>query len=96
MRLLHQHMLACLQRVNDHRLAHVRCGCDPNRVNRVICQQLTIVAVDSGDIVLLRDLARQLLIQIGDRPSYRIFARPRARDPGPTNPATDHSDPDSI
>ena len=95
-RLLHQYMLAGLQRVNHHRLAHIGRGGDPDRLDLVIGQQFAIVAVDPGNVVLLRDLTRQLLIQIGDRPGDSVFARLCARDPRPTDPATDHADSDGV
>ena len=61
-RLLHQHVLSRLQRLNDHRLPHIGCGGDSNGFNLVIGEQLSIVAIDSGDLVVLGDLSRQISI----------------------------------
>ena len=90
-RLLHQHVLSRLQRLNDHRLPHIGCSGDSNGFNLVIGEQLSIVAIDSGDIVLLGDLSRQISIQIGDRPSDGIFANSGTCHPSPANSAADYA-----
>ena len=90
-RLLHQHVLSRLQRLNDHRLPHIGCGGDSNGFNLVIGEQFSIVAIDSGDIVFLGDLLRQISIQIGDRPGNGICAGSGTGHPSPANSAADYA-----
>ena len=90
-RLLHQHVLPRLQRLNDHRLPHIGCGGDSNCFNLVIGEQLSIVAIDFGNIVLLGDLSSQISIQIGDRPGDGIFAGSGTCHPSPANSAANYA-----
>ena len=90
-RLLHQHVLSRLQRLNDHRFPHIGCGGDSNGFNLVIGEQLSIVAIDVGDIVRLGDLSRQISIQIGDCPGNGIFADVGTCHPSPANSAANYA-----